>query len=135
AGQSLAGYLPFELVTNQVEFSAERLDAMHDGTLDLALETGTTPLVTRPLAGGQLLTGEGVSPALLDTLDLLGRRKGVDRAVVALSFVLSHPSRPVVVVGTSEPDRVVANRAANTICLDHGDLYLIIDAAGGLGPR
>ncbi len=127
--RTLAEYLPFELVTNQVRYSADRLAPMTDGTLDLALETGTTPLAARPLSGGRLVTGDELPPSLAAVLDRLARREGVDRATIALAFVLAHPSRPVAVVSSTNPDHLEANRAATRIHLDHDDCYSILGAA------
>ena len=47
-----------------------------------------------PLAGGRLATGDGIRPELLDVLDGLAKREGIDRSQMALAFVLAHPTAP-----------------------------------------
>jgi aryl-alcohol dehydrogenase-like predicted oxidoreductase len=129
--EALARFLPFPLVTVQPEWSVLQLGPLRDGVLDLAQRDGLTPLAWSPLAGGRVISGAGVSPALTGVLDELARRERVDRAAVALAFVLAHPSRPVVVVGTQQPDRLRSAAAAATVSLDRGDCYRIIEASDG----
>jgi aryl-alcohol dehydrogenase-like predicted oxidoreductase len=129
--EALARFLPFPLATIQPEWSVLQLAPLRDGVLDLVQRDSLTPLAWSPLAGGRVVSGSGVSPALTGVLDDLARREGVDRAAVALAFILAHPSRPVVVVGTQQPDRLRAAAAAATVSLDRGDCYRIIEASDG----
>ncbi|MBK9180618.1 MAG: aldo/keto reductase [Acidimicrobiales bacterium] len=133
---ALQAHLPFPLATNQVELSAAHLDPLVDGTLDRCLRDGTVPTAWSPLAGGRLATGAGpgdgaVRTELLAVLDRLARREGVDRTAVALAFVLSHPSRPVALVGTQRPDRIRAATAALRVRLTRADVYAVIEASTG----
>lgn len=52
--EMLQSYLPFPLVTNQIEVSAYRLENLEDGTVDLCLEKRVPPMVWSPLAGGAI---------------------------------------------------------------------------------
>lgn len=129
---ALAAHLPFPLATTQPEMSALRLDPLQDGTLDRAMRDGVTPLAWSALGGGHLATGDGVRRELLEVLDSLAEREGVDRAAVAFAFVLAHPSRPVVIVGSQNPDRVRGSVAALGVKLDRSDVYDIIEASQGV---
>ena len=157
--RALAAHLDAPLVSTQPEFSAACLDPLRDGTLDLCAETDMAPLAWSPLAGGRLVAQSapaagrptapadensgvppsaptdgigGVRPELLVTLDRLAEREGVDRAAVCVAFVLAHPTAPVAIVGTQQPERLEALQAALGVCLDRNDVYDIIEASEGV---
>ena len=147
--RALAAHLEAPLVTTQPEFSAACLDPLRDGTLDLCAETGMVPLAWSPLAGGRLMIenppadmhqadstasggGAGVRSELLGTLDRLAEREGVDRAAVCVAFVLAHPTAPVAIVGTQQPERLEALQATLGVYLDRNDVYDIIEASEGM---
>lgn len=129
--EALVAHMPFELVTNQPEYSAVHLDPLHDGTFDACMRHDVVPLVWSPLAGGRLATGEGLRPELLALLDELAARESTDRATVALAFTLTHPSRPVAVIGTQRMQRITSSLDALRIALDRVDVYAIIQASDG----
>ncbi len=133
--RALAAHLDAPLVSTQPEYSAACLDALRDGTLDLCSETGMLPLAWSPLAGGRLLAPRsdgGVRPELLATLDRLAEREGVDRAAVCVAFVLAHPTAPVAIVGTQQPERLESLQAALGVQLDRNDVYDIVEASEGV---
>ena len=130
--EALAAHLPFPLVTTQPEFSALRLEPMRDGTFDHCMKTGIVPLAWSPLAGGALATGDGVAPELLAVLDALAEREAVDRSVIAIAFVLAHPSAPVAIIGSQNPRRIAGSVAALGVHLDRHDVYQIIQASEGV---
>lgn len=129
---ALQAHLEFGIASNQPEFSATHLDPMRDGTFDQCMELRITPMAWSPLAGGSLATGEGVSPELLSVLDGLADREGVDRSQIALAFVLAHPSAPIAIVGTQNPDRIRSSTAALGVCLKRSDVYAIVQASEGV---
>ena len=118
-------------VAHQIEYSPAVLDALSDGTLDRCVRDSVTPLAWSPLGGGRLVNGEGVRPELLACLDAIGHREGVDRATVAVAFVLAHPARPVAILGTQQPERIRAATKALEITLTRGDVYDLIEASTG----
>ena len=134
--EALAAHLPFAVASTQPEFSAVHLAPLRDGTLDLCMRDGVLPLAWSPLGGGRLgggrlADGSGVRPELLATLDRLAAREGVDRATVAVAFVLAHPARPVALVGTQRPERLSGLAAAAAVHLDRSDVYDIVEASEG----
>ena len=128
---ALAAHLPFPLVTTQPEYSANHLDPLFDGTFDASMADGLVPLVWSPLAGGRLVSGDGISAELLATIDRLAEREGTDRAGIALAFALAHPARPVAIVGTQRPERLDESVRALRVHLDRRDVYDIIQASTG----
>jgi predicted oxidoreductase len=129
---ALAEHLPFALISNQPEFSAVHLDPLRDGTLDDCMRTGTVPIAWSTLGGGRLASGDGVRPELIDVLDRLAAREGVDRTHVAVAFVLAHPSAPIALIGSQNAERIAATTAACDVTLERADVYDIIQASEGV---
>lgn len=109
-----------------------QLAPLRDGTFDACAATGRVPLAWSPLGGGRVATGEGLRADLLETLDALAEREQVSRSAMALAFVLAHPTRPVAVVGTQQPNRLVDAVTALGVHLDRADVYQIVQAAEGV---
>ncbi len=134
---ALAAHLPFALASTQPQYSALHLDPLLDGTFDLCMRSGVLPLVWSPLGGGRLAVSAdassdtGVSAELLATLDRLAERENVDRATVALAFVLAHPAKPVALLGTQQPHRLEQLARAVNLHLDRNDVYDVIEASQG----
>jgi aryl-alcohol dehydrogenase-like predicted oxidoreductase len=120
------------IATTQPEYSAACLGPLRDGTFDLCMRQGITALAWSPLAGGRLMTGDGIRPELLTVLDGLAEREGTTRDVVALAFVLAAPCAPLAIIGTQRPERVVAATAALGVTLDRSDVYAIVAASEGV---
>jgi predicted oxidoreductase len=129
---ALQAHLEFPIASNQPEFSAVQLAPLRDGTLDQCMQERITPLAWSPLAGGRLATGDGVRPELLDVLDSLADREGVDRSQIALAFVVAHPSAPVAIIGSQQPERIRSSVSALAVTLDRADVYSIIEASEGV---
>ena len=129
---ALRAHLSFGLVSNQPELSAAHLDPLRDGTLDACMREGITPLAWSPLAGGRLATGQGVRGELIDVLNELAAREGVERTAIALAFVLAHPSQPVAIIGTQRAERISAAVAALRVDLNRADVYRIVQASEGV---
>lgn len=130
--EALAAHLPFPLATTQPEYSPAHLAPLRDGTFDLCMREGITPLAWSPLGGGRLATGDGVRPELVTLLDELAAREGVDRATICYAFVLAHPSAPVAILGTQTPSRLADATRALTVHLDRADVYALIQATEGI---
>lgn len=129
---ALSAYVEEPLVSTQPEFSCATLAPLRDGTLDLCMEEGITPLAWSPLAGGRLATGHGLRPDLLLVLDELAEREGVSRAAIAIAFVLAHPADAVALVGTQTPERLTELVASTRVQLSRTDVYRIVVASDGV---
>ena len=129
---ALSAYVEEPLVSAQPEFSCATLAPLRDGTLDMCIEAGITPLAWSPLAGGRLATGDGLRPELVAVLDELAARESVSRAAIALAFVLAHPADAVALVGTQRADRLADLAAAASVNLSRIDAYRIIVASDGV---
>ena len=124
---AFVAHLDVPLATSQPEYSPAFLGPMRDGTFDRCMRDGVVPLAWSPLGGGRLMSGDGVPPALIATLDELAGREGVDRAAICYAFVLAHPSAPVALLGTQNPDRLRSAVAALDVRLDRRPVDLALD--------
>lgn len=129
---ALAAWTASGLATTQPEWSVAHLDPMRDGTVDRAMRDGVTPLAWSPLAGGRVLSGEGLRPELVSALDAIAAREGVDRATVAIAFLLAHPADAVPIVGTQRSERFTALVRTVGIHLDRADCYRIVETSEGV---
>jgi predicted oxidoreductase len=130
--RSLLARAHVPLVSTQPEFSCAELSAMRDGTLDLCIETGITPLAWSPLAGGRVISGEGLNAALIAVLDEIAEREKVSRAAVAVAFVLAHPADVVAIVGTQDLQHLAEITMATSVHLTRADAYRIVEASDGV---
>ncbi|CAB4674285.1 unannotated protein [freshwater metagenome] len=129
---ALNGFLDSGLATTQPQFSAAHLEPLRDGTLDLCMEAAITPMAWSPLAGGRLATGEGVPAELLTVLDELAARENVTRSAIAIAFVLAHPSKPIAILGSTQPERLQELAKATAVQLSRTDWYRIVQASEGV---
>ena len=130
----------FPLVAHQIEISLAKLDALTDGTLDQCLLERMTPLAWSPLAGG--LLGDGARyllpaqrsyrpAAILAELDEIAKEHGVSRTLIALAWLLKHPSKIVPIIGSTNADRIRDAAKACEVELDRDEWYRLLDAARG----
>ncbi|MGD0615028.1 MAG: aldo/keto reductase [Verrucomicrobiota bacterium] len=126
------------LILHQVEISLAKLDAFTDGTLDQCLIEKITPMAWSPLAGG--LIGDGAQRLLapqqayrperfLPVVEEIAKSRGVARTVVALAWLLKHPSRIVPIIGSTHPDRIRDAVKATELDLTHEEWYRLLNAA------
>ncbi len=131
---------PMPLIVHQVEISLANLVAFTDGTLDQCLVEKITPMAWSPLAAG--LLGGGAHRLLpsqtayhaekfLPALDEVAKARGVSRTVVALSWILKHPSRIQPIVGSVVPERIRDAARADEVELTREEWYRLLLAARG----
>jgi predicted oxidoreductase len=124
--EMLQKYLPFPLVTNQIPFSLDRLDALYDGTLDVLLKNETGAMIYSPLGGGELFSGQQRS-------DLWSEKEkyGATETQMALAWLLRHPANLFPIIGTTQPERVLESAKAVDIILDRQDWFGMLRIASG----
>ncbi len=134
---ALCACMPFPLASIQPEFSPLAIEPLSDGLLDAAMRHGLAVLAWSPLAQGRL--GEGKPPAAANersaavcaALDRIAARAGVPRSAVAYAWVMAHPSRPVPLIGSQDPDRIRAAAAAYNVAIRREEWYQVLEAARG----
>ncbi len=129
----LRSRLKTPLATNQVECSVLHTAPILDGTLDQAQRLGFRPMIWSPQGGGRLFRPRDEEAGRLSSvLDEVGARLGLDRGQTALAWLASLPSRPVLVIGTSEPSRIRACAATAGVRLERQDWFEIYEASRGV---
>ena len=64
-------------------------------------------------------------------LDEVARAHDTSRTVVALAWLLRHPSRIVPIVGSTNPDRIREAARADTVNLSREEWYRLLTVARG----
>ena len=116
------------LVANQIELSLSAIEPYTNGDLAFIQENEIVPMAWSPLGGGALMSGEG---PLSDTLDRMANEAGVDRAAVATSWLLAHPSKILPVMGTNKVSRIKAFSDAFKVPMERESWYELYTAALG----
>lgn len=138
---ALAAHCPMPLHVNQVEIHLGRLDCFTDGTLDQCLERTITPLSWSPLGGGWIGGSGSKFPAddprhesrrrILTALEKVGEEESASPTVIALAWLLKHPSGIIPIVGSNNPQHLRDATAADDIELSREQWYTILLAARG----
>ena len=121
------------LVTNQVEFSVLQTNPLYDGTFDNCIQHNIKPMIWSPLGGGALFDNsnnatDDIRSVLLDVGNELGG-KTID--MIALAWIMMHPSNPVTVIGTLKPERIALSAEASLLKLSKEQWFRILIAAQG----
>ena len=132
--RALQAHLDFPLASYQPEYSVLAVEALSDGTLDLALETGASVLAWSPLGGGQIAKPEQDECAnrVAIALDVVASHHNVSRTMIAYAWILAHPARPMPLVGTQNRDRILETRDVTKIELSREEWYKILEASRGV---
>ncbi len=117
-----------QLVTNQIEISMGEINPFTNGDLAFHQRQDHAVMAWSPLGGGSLMTGSGKSQ---DVMDELAAEFGVDRAAVAVAFLLAHPAKILPVMGTNNLDRISKISDALKVKLDRESWYRLYEAALG----
>lgn len=144
----LQEHLEQPLVVNQVELSLLHHQMISDGilfnqpgdtgagrTLDYCREYGIMIQAWSPLAGGRL-SADAAAKDLRPAAQLvaqLAEAKDVAPEAILLAWLLKHPAGIQPIIGTTNPDRLVASCQADAIELSREEWYALLAAARGLG--
>jgi predicted oxidoreductase len=133
---------PMRLIVNQVEISLANLACFEDGTLDQCLSEKITPMAWSPLAAGKLADGARrllpsqevyQTDSVIAVLDDIAKARGASRTVIALAWLLRHPSRIVPVVGSTNPASIREAAKADSLELSRAEWYRLLAAARSQG--
>lgn len=128
----LQSKLPIPLMANQIELSVTHTAPLYDGTLDDCVNYGISPMAWSPLGGGRLFDREEGNPQLVDLLTSLAAQYGVQGAgTVALAWLLRLPSKPLPIIGSTDPERVKSLARATEIDFDLQDWFQVLEVASG----
>ena len=117
-----------QLVTNQIEISLKEIAPFTNGDLAFHQRHGHRLMAWSPLGGGDLMGGNS---AVATVMDQLAAQTGVDRAAVAVAFLLAHPAGILPVLGTNNLSRIATISDALKVMLDRQDWFELYEAALG----
>ncbi|PSK86773.1 putative oxidoreductase [Limimaricola soesokkakensis] len=118
------------LATNQIEISLKELAPFTNGDLAYHQRRNIPLMAWSPLGGGDLMRGQG---PVAERLDRIARAQGVDRAAVAVAFLLAHPAGILPVLGTNNVERIAKISDALKVEIDRETWFLLYEA--GLGTE
>ncbi|MEE3071190.1 MAG: aldo/keto reductase [Pseudomonadota bacterium] len=116
------------LVTNQIEVSLARIDPFTDGDLAFHQRHRDAVMAWSPLGGGSLMTAD---TALTRLMDGMAADHGVDRAAIAVAFLLRHPAKILPVLGTNSLSRIASISDACKVKLTRVQWFQLYEAALG----
>ncbi len=116
------------LVTNQIEISLKEITPFANGDLAFHQRQGHRLMAWSPLGGGDLMTGSSALTTIMDQLAVTYR---VDRASIAVAFLLAHPAKILPVLGTNNLKRIEAISDTLKVKLDRQDWFQLYQAALG----
>ena len=117
-----------QVVTNQIEISLKEIAPFTNGDLAFHQRHGHRLMAWSPLGGGDLMGGNS---AVATVMDRLAAQTGVDRAAVAVAFLLAHPAGILPVLGTNNLSRIATISDALKVRLDRQDWFELYEAALG----
>ena len=117
-----------QLVTNQIEISLGEISPFSNGDLAFHQQHGHHLMAWSPLGGGVLMDG---SPPVGVVADEIAGEFGVDRATVAVAFLLAHPAGILPVLGTNTLDRIKRISSAFNVELKRETWFRLYEAALG----
>ncbi|SFQ99670.1 aldo/keto reductase [Poseidonocella sedimentorum] len=116
------------LATNQIELSLTATAPFSNGDLAFHQQAALPVMAWSPLGGGTLMGDAG---ALGARLDAIAADRGVDRAAVAVAFLLRHPAKILPVMGTNSLDRIKRISDALDVNLARTEWFQLYEAALG----
>lgn len=117
-----------KLATNQVEISLAEVAPFTNGDIAFHQRQSHPLMAWSPLGGGGLMTEKG---DVADRLDAIAADQSVDRAAVAVAFLLRHPANILPVMGTNNLDRIAKISDALKVQLDRQTWFSLYEAALG----
>jgi len=117
-----------QLVTNQIELSLAARDSYTNGDLAHLQQHSIKPMAWSPLGGGSLMTE---ATAVAQKMDAMASAQGVDRAAVAVAWLLAHPAQILPVMGTNNLSRIATFSDALKVEMDRQTWFELYEAANG----
>lgn len=117
-----------KLVTNQIELSLGAIDGLTNGDVAFHQKNANPIMAWSPLGGGALMEAGTEIDALMTEI---AEENGVDRAAVAVAWLLAHPANILPVMGTNNLKRIAALSDAMKVKMDRQTWYKLYTAALG----
>ena len=125
--EMLQSYLPFPLVTNQIELSLFKNDPFFNGDTDVLLKHKVKPMAWSPLGGGKFFEDERIK----NLLERLSREYNATAMQVLLGWLLKHPSSVLPILGTTKEERITEGAASINVNLHKQHWFELLKAVSG----
>jgi predicted oxidoreductase len=125
--EMLQSYLPFPLVTNQIELSLFRNDPFFNGDTDILMKHKVKPMAWSPLGGGKFFEDERIK----GVLERLSGAYNITAMQLMLAWLLRHPSGVLPILGTTKAERITEGAAAIKVNLDRQHWFELLRAVTG----
>lgn len=131
----LQARLPYSLVTNQSELNPLQFECVENGVLNQLQRFRIRPMAWSCLAGGRLFDqNTDQVNRLLSVLNELKEELGASSIeTVIYTWVRKHPSRPLVMVGSSKIERLKLAVESMSLKMNTEQWYRILEASNGFG--
>jgi predicted oxidoreductase len=129
----LESYLPFPLVTNQIEVSPLQLKHFENGVIDQCLEKRNSPMTWSPIGGGKIFNStEEKETRLRATLEKKKEEINAQNiSEVIFAWLLHHPSKMLPIIGSGKIERVKEAVNALDLTLSREHWFEIYESARG----
>ncbi len=117
-----------QLATNQIEMSLGAHDAFTNGDLAYLQERSVAPMAWSPLGGGALMTENTPLTAVMEEV---ANANSVDRAAVAVAWLLAHPAKIMPVMGTNNINHIRGLSDAFNVDMPRTTWFKLYEAALG----
>ena len=123
----------FPVEVNQIECSLLQLNPFVDGTLDQCQQHHITPMAWSPLGGGNLFddADDERNKRIIAVANFLAEKYNSGPDIILLSWLLTHPSGILPVLGTSKFERIKTAVAATQIKLEREEWFMLWRASTG----
>ncbi|MBX2964789.1 MAG: aldo/keto reductase [Cyclobacteriaceae bacterium] len=129
--EMLQSYVHAPLVTNQVELSLFRHEALFDGVGDVLMKHRVSPMAWSPLGGGKFFTASGQDESTQTRLEQLAEKYTCSVSQLLIAWLLHHPSGIFPIVGTTNPERIRESAASTKVRLTRQDWFAMLKIATG----
>lgn len=128
----LQSYLPFKLITNQIEFNLFNMTHLDNGDMDYLQMLKVSPMIWSPLAGGNIFNENSERARRVEyVLGELREELNADSDQIALAWILKHPVNPQIVLGSGKIERIKKQTKAASIRLSNEQWYRLWTASKG----
>ncbi len=120
----------FPLITNRIEISINKTDALFDGTLDQMLQYKIQPMAYSVL-GNYFSEITDQNSRLKIILEVLCEKYNAEENQILLAFLLKHPSNILPVIGTSRAEKMLELNKSLAVNLSREDWFRLLEAKEG----
>ncbi|MBY0476165.1 MAG: aldo/keto reductase [Chitinophagaceae bacterium] len=124
----------FPVAVNQIECSLLHLDPFGDGTLDQCQQHHIIPMAWSPMGAGNLFNttdDDERNKRIIAVANMLAEKYATRADVILLSWLMTHPSNILPVLGTSKTERIKAAVSATQIKLEREEWFMLWRASTG----